>query len=271
MPIPPNWFAIAAFGLLGAFLNPGFWLVGAGLEIAYLWLLARNPRFRAVVDAARRSSARVGDDEAWRTRYEAMVGVLDDEDRERQAAIELEADEVSGLLRRSGAIDAQVAGVRKLAWLHLQLLVARAAFATVLADAARQADELDDEQRRIEARLSDHPDDELARSLRQRLGVIDSRRTAHGEARRRRELVEAELARVRQQMSLLREQALLATDESSVAQSLDALTASLDEAQRWFADQRDLIGDLDPLGDRSPPEALMRPASRRRRRAVGET
>jgi len=31
MPIPPNWFAVAAFALLGAFVNPGLWLVGAGL------------------------------------------------------------------------------------------------------------------------------------------------------------------------------------------------------------------------------------------------
>ena len=32
MPIPPNWFGLAAFGLLGAFINPGLWLIGAGLE-----------------------------------------------------------------------------------------------------------------------------------------------------------------------------------------------------------------------------------------------
>ena len=29
MPIPPNWFGIAAFGLLGALVNPGLWLIGA--------------------------------------------------------------------------------------------------------------------------------------------------------------------------------------------------------------------------------------------------
>ena len=52
MPIPPNWFGLAAFGLLGALVNPGLWLIGLGLEGLYLWTLSRNPRFRNVVDAS---------------------------------------------------------------------------------------------------------------------------------------------------------------------------------------------------------------------------
>ena len=42
MPIPPNWFGLAAIALLGAFLNPGLWLFGAGLELAYLKTLSGN-------------------------------------------------------------------------------------------------------------------------------------------------------------------------------------------------------------------------------------
>ena len=52
MPIPPNWFGLAAFGLLGALINPGLWLIGAGVEGLYLWWLSRNERFRNTVDAA---------------------------------------------------------------------------------------------------------------------------------------------------------------------------------------------------------------------------
>jgi hypothetical protein len=40
MPVPPNWFGVAAFGLLGALVNPGLWLIGVGLEGMYLWWLA---------------------------------------------------------------------------------------------------------------------------------------------------------------------------------------------------------------------------------------
>jgi len=274
MAVPPNWFMLAAFGLLGAFVNPGFWLIGAGVEGLYLWLLSRNERFRNVVDAARRldHGARAGDD--WMARYEALLGAIDDDARRLQEGIEAQAAETQALLRRNGAIETQIGGVRQLAWLHLRLLAARAAFTEVLDISSRQHDELDRQQQALEQRLAGGGlGDDLARSLGQQLEVIVSRRAAHADAARRRELVDAEIARVRQQMSLLREQALLASDESGVAQSLDALAASLNEANRWFRDQRDVLGDLDPLDDGPPPEALLEPkkTKRRGRRSAGES
>ena len=49
MFIPPNWVGLAGFGLAG-FINPGFWLLGAGLELGYLYTLINSKRFRRVVD-----------------------------------------------------------------------------------------------------------------------------------------------------------------------------------------------------------------------------
>jgi hypothetical protein len=102
-------------------------------------------------------------------------------------------------------------------------------------------------------------DADLKRSLAQQLEVIRSRRAAHADAGRRCALVDAELERLRQQVSLVREQALLATDEQSVAQSLDALSASLNEANRWLKDQREIFAGLDDLTDEPPPELLRKP------------
>ena len=59
----------------------------------------------------------------------------------------------------------------------------------------------------------------------------------------------------------MREQALLATDEHSVAASLDALSASLNEANRWLKDQRELFAGLDDLTDEPPPADLLRTKS----------
>ena len=87
--------------------------------------------------------------------------------------------------------------------------------------------------------------------------MIKSRQDAHRDAKRRRELVDAELARLRQQVSLVREQALLATDENNMAQSLDAVSASLNEANRWLRDQRDIFAGLDHFTDEPPPADLL--------------
>jgi hypothetical protein len=262
MPIPPNWFGIATVALLGALINPGIWLIGAGVEGLYLWALSRNERFRSIVDAK-------SGDESWGSRYESLVAHLDEEAREAQLGIEQQAREIVDLLARTGATELQIGDVRQLAWLHLKLLAARASLLQVLSAATRERRSLEEQERRVIDRLSQgDADEELKRSLEQQLSVIRSRRTAHSDAERRRELVDAELDRLKQQISLVREQALLATDEHSVRSSLDALSASLNEANRWLKDQRELFAGLDAFTDEAPPAEILEPkrsVSRRKR------
>jgi len=265
MPVPPNWFVLGAFGLLGAFVDPGFWLIGAGVEGLYLWVLSRNPRFRAAIDAESVSRT------SWDARYRSLADPLDADARALQGTIETLAAEIVELLSRSGAHESQIGQVRQMAWLHLKLLAARASFLEVIAASRRERGSLEQNERQLEARLErGDADDELRRSLEQQLAVIRSRRAAHADAERRRELVDAELERLRHQVALVREQALLATDEGSVAQSLDALSASLNEANRLLKDQRELFAGLDELSDEPPPAELLRTKPAARRRQVSE-
>lgn len=264
MPIPPNWFGVAAFGLLGAFVNPGFWLIGLGLEGLYLWALSKSARFRAIVDAG-------AGDTNWHERYRSMIVTLDAVSREQQDSIEYQASEIVALLSRTGATDSQMADVRQMAWLHLKLLAARASILQVISSAGRDQRNLEDQERRVIDRVARvENDEELKRSLEQQLEVLRSRRAAHADASRRRELLDAELERLRQQVSLVREQALLATDERTAAASLDAISASLNEANRWLRDQRELFAGLDDLTDEPPPPDLLRPKSPSRRERVSE-
>ena len=264
MPIPPNWFGIAAFGLLGALVNPGLWLIGLGLEGLYLWALSRNERFRNAIDA----QSGVTDSTS---RYEALLASLDSAAQSHQYDIEREAAEIVSILQRSGEHAAQIGDVRQMAWLHLKLLAARASFAEVVSVADRERKSLDEQERNCRARLAQaDTDEELRRSLEQQLEVISSRRVAHSDAQRRRELVDAELGRLRQQVSLVREQALLATDENNMASSLDAVSASLNEANRWLRDQRDIFADLDHFTDEPPPADLLASKRAAKRTKVSE-
>jgi hypothetical protein len=264
MPIPPNWFGVAAFGLLGALVNPGLWLIGLGIEGIYLWALSRNERFRATVDAV----AGVSDSTS---RYEALLASLDSTAQSQQYEIERAAAEIVGLLQRSSVHASQIGDIRQMAWLHLKLLAARASLTEVVAVAERERKSLDEQERRCRDRLAaGDTDEELRRSLEQQLEVINSRQDAHRDAKRRRELVDAEIARLRQQVSLVREQALLATDENTMAQSLDAVSASLNEANRWMRDQRDIFAGLDQFTDEPPPADLLASKRAARRSKVSE-
>lgn len=251
MPIPPNWFGLATFGFLGAFINPGLWLIGVGVEGFYLWWLSRSQRFRNTVDAAAGFTDNT-------SRYENLLAHLDSSAQSKQYEVEQEAAEIVALLQRSEGHTSQIGDVRQMAWLHLKLLAARASFAEVVAVADRERKKLDEQERRCRERLAaTDTDEELRRSLEQQIEVIQSRHTAHADAERRMELVDAELGRLRQQVSLVREQALLATDASNMAQSLDAVSASLNEANRWLKDQRELFAGLDNFTDEPPPADLL--------------
>jgi len=251
MPIPPNWFGIGAFVMLGALVNPGLWLVGLGLEGIYLWTIGRHPRFRKVVDAV------AGFSEST-TRYEDLLAHLDATTQAQQYEVEREAAEIVALLQPEESHVSQIADVRQMAWLHLKMLAVRASFAEVVSVAERERRKLEEQEKRCRDRLAAGDTDvELRRSLEQQLAVIASRHAAHADAKRRLEIVDAELGRLRQQISLVREQTLLATDENTIANSLDALSASLNEANRWLKDQRELFAGIESFTDEPPPADLL--------------
>jgi hypothetical protein len=262
MPVPPNWFGIAVFGLLGAFIHPGLWLIGLGVEGLYLWALSRSARFRATVDA----TAGMAGESA--SRYEGLLALLDTPAQSLQHEVEQEAAEIVALLQRSQAHALQIGDVRQMAWLHLKLLAARAALLKVIDVASRERSSLEEQERRCRERLDGLTDEELRRSLEQQIAVIRSRQVAHADAERRCELTEAELGRLRQQVSLVREQALLATDENSLGKSLDAVSASLNEANRWLKDQQELFAGLDSFTNEPPPADLL--ASKRKHRRASK-
>ena len=266
MAVPPNWLGLGAVGLLGAFVNPGFLLIGLGVEVLYLWTLAKNKRFRNLVDAT--SGGETAD---WRSGYESLTDRLDDASARRQYEMEEQAADLSEVLSRQGAVASQLGDVRQLVWMHLKLLVARSALLDVTRDAKRDRETLAEQESQLAARVAktDLPE-ELRHSLTQQLEVIRSRRQAHADAVGRCELVDAELERLRQQIALVREQALLATDEGAVGRSVDAISASLNEANRWLKDQQELFSGLDNLTSEPPPADILlpkpQPKTRHRRR-----
>lgn len=263
MPIPPNWLGLAAFGLLGAFLSPGFWLLGAGLEVGYLWATSSSKRFRATVDAASLPaghSQRV-EESAEDARYRGLLSQLGPAEVAQHQQIEARAREIVGRLRSSSLMATHADSVEQLVWLHLRMLAARMAIGHVVQTATAESGRLQQQEDTLRARLEDaNISSDLRRSLEQQVAVIDQRQAAHAAAGERLEHVDAELSRIDQQMALIREQSLLATDADGVVHSLNALASSFDEANRWLERQRDLAGILEgPEPVRLPKRVLTGP------------
>lgn len=249
MLVPPNWIGLAAIGLVGALVHPGFWLIGAGLELAYLLAVSTNTRFRQIVDGP---TSAPGPD----PRHAALLASLSAGDRARQITLERRGAELVALLARTGAFTGHEE-TAQLCWLHLRLLAARAGAATVA-----QGSEADLRQRceDLERQLADPEQDDATRgSLERQRQVLEERRAGLKEAAIRLRFIDAELERIRQQVELASEQALLAGDAAGLARTVDLVSGSLSEANRWLADRRDILADLDPLAGAPSAATLFTP------------
>ncbi|MDQ3486765.1 MAG: hypothetical protein M3468_03410, partial [Acidobacteriota bacterium] len=211
MFVAPNWVGLAAMGLLGI-ANPGFWVLGAGLELGYLLTLATNDRFQRAVASGPLSASR----SEWNGRINRLLGRLDEEDRGRYAALAERCGSIIELQTHGGSdtpigIETQADSLGRLSWMFLRLLVARGTILRVIGQS--EGDEVLEQRRRTlekQARNEDAPAD-LRRSLEGQLDILEQRIQQRAEADKKLAFIDAELARIEEQVELIREQAALST------------------------------------------------------------
>ncbi len=253
MFVAPNWVGLAAFGLLGI-ANPGFWVLGAGLELGYLLTLATNSRFQRAVAARPLDETR----REWNQKIATLVTRLTADERERYAALAQRCASIIDLQRHSAAesshgIEAQADSLGRLSWMFLRLLVARNTILTVLADGEDDG-ALEQRRRSLErqAKDEDTPAD-LRRSVAGQIDILRQRIEQRKEAERKLAYIDAELARIEEQVELIREQAALSTDPEILSQRIDEITATLGGTGQWIRDQQKVYGAMEDLLTEPPP------------------
>jgi len=252
--IPLNWMALAGFGTLGL-LNPGFWLIGAGLEVGFLFLLAQNPRFRSYVRGRRLQAAKQHSATRWReqqdeikanlaphsqARFEAFV------ERVEQARAARGEDEITGMIG-----DVADDGLHRLRWIYLRLLASAEKLQQQVDPSVRKElqAELDGYVRKLEG-LGPDADSRIRHSLDQTVGILRQRVTNLENAQNNLTWIDSELRRIEHQAELIIEEAALATDADTLSSRIDAVTATFSETQEWMRLNKDLLSDL---GDDEPP------------------
>jgi hypothetical protein len=256
MVVPPNWIGLAAMGMLGL-VNPGFWVIGAGLEIGYLLTLATNGRFQRTVAAA----TSLGERSGWDQRIGKAVASLDADERRRYEELVERCRSIIDLQTGTSAaaphgLDTQQEGLGRLTWMYLRLLSARHTIEEVLQGAnSDQARTLAREMTALERRLStDTLSAELRRSLEGQRDILEQRLARRDEADAQLTYIDAELTRIEHQVELIREQAALSTDPELLSQRIDEIAATLGGTSQWIRDQRQVFGAMDDLlADPAPP------------------
>jgi hypothetical protein len=252
MFVAPNWIGLGAFGLLGL-MNPGFWVLGVGLELGYLMLLATNPRFQRLV-----RSRPLGDaTREWNQRIQRLLARLDTGDRrvydalaERcRSIIELQ---LHGDPSFAPGLETQADSLGRLSWMYLRLLVARRTIRQVLGTT-----DAGDLQRRIAAlerqQRADDLSDELRRSLAGQVEILAQRQQQRIDAERKLAFIDAELERIAQQVELIRDQAALSTDPELLSRRIDEIAATLGTTGQWIREQQQVYGAMEDLLTEPPP------------------
>jgi hypothetical protein len=254
MFVAPNWIGLGAFGLLGI-MNPGFWVLGAGLELGYLLLLATNPRFQRVVAARPLSDSH----KEWNQRIQKLLARLDAGDRRLYDALSARCRSIIDLQLHTAAgepqgLESQADSLGRLSWMYLRLLVARQTLRHVL-----ETSDDGDLQRRIAALERQQRDpgtsDELRRSLAGQIEILTQRLQQRSDAVRKLAFIEAELERIAQQVELIREQAALSTDPELLSRRIDEIAATLGTTGQWIRDQQTVYGAMEDLLTEPPPLA----------------
>jgi hypothetical protein len=256
MFVAPNWIGLGAFGLLGV-MEPGFWVLGAGLELGYLLALATNERFQRLVAAVPLVEATAD----WNKRIHALLGRLDPGDRRIYDLLSQRCRSIIDLQLTGanaevpGGLEAQADSLGRLSWMFLRLLVARRTIRQVIGESGDAAD-LRKRVSAIERQQADASlTDELRRSLAGQLEILKQRLLQRTDAERKLAYIDAELERIQQQVELIREQAALSTDPELLSQRIDEITATLGTTGQWIRDQQKVYGAMEDLLTEPPPLA----------------
>jgi hypothetical protein len=256
MFVAPNWVGLAAFGLLGI-ANPGFWVLGAGLELGYLLTLSTNGRFQRAIASRPLNASRA----EWNQRIDRLRSRLSLEDRERFAALSQRCASIIDLQTHGGAetpqgIEAQADSLGRLSWMFLRLLVARGVILHVM-DEGEHESGLDDRKRALERQARDESlPAELRRSLTGQIDILTQRLEQRAQADKKLAYIDAELARIEEQVELIREQAALSTDPEILSRRIDEIAATLGGTGQWIRDQQQVFGAMDDLLTEPPPLAI---------------
>ncbi len=162
-------------------------------------------------------------------------------------------------------LEAQQEGLGRLTWMYLRLLVARHAIENVLGEPSGDPSNLNRSLASLERQVKDEElSTRLRRSLEGQIEILRQRIDRRGEAERQLTFIDAELARIEQQVELIREQAALSTDPELLSQRIDEIAATLGGTSQWIRDQQTGLRRDGGSADR---RAAGRPPARARARA----
>ena len=248
--LPVNALAVLGFGILG-FGHPAFWLLGAGLETAFLASVASHPRFQKLVEIEKRRLASTGAEQG----RQELVRKLDPQARRRLAVLEEKCSRVLQVSEDAQAGDFELESsheaLERLRWIYLKLLVARhhleaSRLATSEAALKRKIADLEREASSGEASAS------LRSSRAATLKILQQRLQNLVRCEQTLREIDSDLARIEAQVDLALESATVRGGGEGVSANIELASQILDDGL-YFGDAETAVLALDEAYAAPPP------------------
>ncbi len=244
-PFPVNKLAVLAFIGLG-FVNPGFWFLGAAGELTYLWMMSTNPRFQRLVDALHRAQPNPELGAQLQQWVDSLEGAL----RQRLERLNANLVEVGRLMQMGNQTpdfmwDSRCQTMNQLTVIFLKLLVNQQLIRKSLNMTSRKDLENSIRQLRIDL-TPESISENLKRSLIANLEIQERRLANLDKANENLSVIEMELTRIENQAQLIREEVAFNRSPDALQASLDRVTSTLGDAEKFMNQHADFLGSLAP-------------------------
>ncbi len=255
--MPLNLTGLAGIALLGLW-NPGFWLLGIAIEVAYLVLKASSPRFQKLIQGEALLMQQKGGEQ----KVQQVIQSLSPPSMERYRRLLEQCRLIPGLQQGSTDPTSTLGDLRggslnQLLWLFIRLLSSRELMVATLTQVNPAS--LEGDVAKLKERLAQaDPESPLGRSLKATLDIQSKRLENLAKAKGSLEVVESELDRIEQQVRLIREESAVSGGPEFISARLDQVSATLSETSQWMDQHAEFFSSLavdDPLGTSLPPPA----------------
>lgn len=251
--LPLNKMGVTGSLVLGL-LNPGFWFLGAGLELGYLWMLSTDPRFQKYIQSRRMNM--IEQDKS--VRINEMIRSFDKPSVARLEALNRNLAKINELMdiNSEGAMqfvrETQQKTLSQLPVMFVKLLFTQRLISESLEHT--DADKLKREIRDLEKQLAAGEIGEaLMKSLRGNIEIKQKRLENIGRAEENNQLVEMELNRIENQVQLIREEIALNRSPEAISAGIDRINSTLGETEAWVNTHSDFLNRIG--GDQILPSA----------------
>jgi hypothetical protein len=257
--VPVNWLGLVGMGALTLFtMQPFILLIGAGVELSYLYLLSTNPRFQKVIQGMELLKTK----EMWEEKKNRIFSRLTPIARAKYQELEAKSEGVIRIIEtatiETGQLDESYMVVMKtlnqILWSALKLLLSRELIVRNIKSEPKDA--LQKKIDNLEKNLQNETSDRIKKTLESTIELMKKRLQNINDADEKIKGIDLELLRLEEQIEFLQNKAALDGQAGSLSERIDSIASSIKDNDEFMQINKELFSGIEEEIE-EPPDGIV--------------